>query len=142
MSDIYDAKWSRYYSWCRERGTDFFCSDAPQLADFFCYLFNDCGLAYSTVRGYKASILTVLESRGPVSVETKTSLGQLFSGFASLRPARRTPVPLWDLGLVLQILSAHPFEPLGTVSLEVLTYKTVFLIALASGARRGELSAL
>ena len=34
-------------------------------------------------------------------------------------------------------LTKAPFEPLKDASLKVLTFKTVFLMALASGKRRG-----
>ena len=53
-------------------------------------------------------------------------------------------VPAWDLALVLSALIQHPFEAkdMGTVSLKHLTYKTVFLLFLATGARLGEVHAL
>ena len=54
----------------------------------------------------------------------------------------RNPVPKWDLSLVLNRLASAPFEPLHKAPLKLLTWKTVFLLALASGRRRGELHAL
>lgn len=41
----------------------------------------------------------------------------------------------WDIGFVLQALCKHPFEPLGQVDLKFLTFKTLFLVAAASGRR-------
>ena len=38
-------------------------------------------------------------------------------------------------------LTKAPFEPLKDASLKILTFKTVFLMALASGKRRGEVHA-
>ena len=54
----------------------------------------------------------------------------------------RNEVPSWDLSLVLSILSKAPFEPIKSISMKELTFKTVFLLALATGKRRSELHAL
>ena len=62
--------------------------------------------------------------------------------FYKRRPLKPSPFPLWDNGLVLHTFTLAPFEPLDTASLEAVTYKTFVLIALALGARRGELCAL
>jgi hypothetical protein len=51
-------------------------------------------------------------------------------------------VPSWDLSVVLEGLSGHPFEPLESVSVKLLTLKTVLLLALSSLKRVGDLQAL
>ena len=38
-------------------------------------------------------------------------------------------LPQWDLGIVLEVLSKPPYEPLQEASLKHLTLKTVFLLA-------------
>ena len=43
---------------------------------------------------------------------------------------------------MLDALRKPPFEPLSDIPLELLTLKTVFLLALASGSRRSEIHAL
>ena len=50
-------------------------------------------------------------------------------------------MPTWNLSLVLHQLTKPPFEPLHKASLKHLTFKTVFLFALASGKRRSEIHA-
>ena len=52
--------------------------------------------------------------------------------------------PQWDLSVVLDALTKHPFESKNMSSVQVkhLTYKTVFFLSLALGARRGEIHAL
>jgi hypothetical protein len=42
----------------------------------------------------------------------------------------------------MSALKGAPFEPLGSAPLKELTYKTVFLLAMASGGRRSDLQAL
>jgi integrase len=50
--------------------------------------------------------------------------------------------PAWDLPLVLNAMMAAPFEPLDQLPLAVLTKKTLFLLAICSARRIGELMAL
>jgi len=49
---------------------------------------------------------------------------------------------MWDLYLVLEALKGHPFEPLNSAELKYLSLKTIFLIALSSVKRVGDLQAL
>ena len=53
---------------------------------------------------------------------------------------KRTVVD-WDLSVVLTRLTLPPFEPMKTASFQLITYKTLFLFALASIKRRGEIHA-
>lgn len=69
-------------------------------------------------------------------------IGDLMANFARDKSAIRDLPPPWNLSLVLEMLTKPPFEPLHTASLKYVTWKTVFLLALASGKRRSELHAL
>jgi integrase len=51
-------------------------------------------------------------------------------------------MPGWDLSVVLEALKEGPFEPMRRAALKWVTFKTIFLIALASAKRRGELHSL
>ena len=64
----------------------------------------------------------------------------LQNSFTRDRPKPNRSILTWDLSLVLGLTKA-PFEPLSEVPLKWLTYKTVFLLALASGKRRSEIHA-
>jgi hypothetical protein len=86
--------------------------------------------------------MSVLRSKGGISRSSEDTLKSLFHSFDQKTVAVVKPVPKWDLGLVLSVLKGAPFEPLSGASLEHLTYKTIFLLSLATGARRGELLAL
>ena len=141
-SSVYDAKWVLYESWCREKGTDPLRPSPQQVSEFLCHLFQEVKLAASTLRAYKASILSVLTAHTPMLPADSDVLSTLLRSFHRLRPPTRTPVPEWDLSFVLASLLRHPYEPLDRAPLDLLTYKTVFLMALATGGRRGELLAL
>ena len=68
-------------------------------------------------------------------------LTRLLGSFHRDRPKGRRGVPSWNLSLVLHQLTKAPFEPMQDSSLKHLTFKTVFLLALASGKRRSEIHA-
>ena len=65
----------------------------------------------------------------------------LLDSFHRDKPKGRRGVPSWNLLLVLHQLTKAPFEPMQKASLKHLTFKTVFLLALGSGKRRGEIHA-
>ena len=50
--------------------------------------------------------------------------------------------PPWDLDKVLEYLSGPPFEPLAETSFRNKTRKALFLLAMATAKRIGELQAL
>ena len=79
-----------------------------------------------------------------VAVGTNSFLSDLIASFYIDRPIERNLIPQWDLSVVLDALTRHPFESrdMNSIQLKFLTLKTVFLLALASGARRGEIHAL
>lgn len=96
----------------------------------------------ATIEGYRSAINSVLRAAGHTDVLSDHRLSSLIRAFGVERPVTRKLFPDWDLSVVLRALRDAPYEPLCSASLEVLTQKTVFLLALASGRRRGELAAL
>ena len=78
-------------------------------------------------------------SQGELILNT-LELNRLIASFTRDRPKRNSSIPPWDFSLVLG-LTKPPFEPLSEAPLKWLTYKTVFLLALASGKRRSEIHA-
>ena len=58
------------------------------------------------------------------------------------RPRVPHVAPSWDLDVVLRHLMSSEYEPLERLSLRALTKKTLFLVALATAKRVGELHAL
>ena len=94
-----------------------------------------------TVRGYKTA-LTNHYSPDVVDIKNSDSLTRLLTKYFNDKPPVISKVLPWDLGKVLNLLCNPPFEPLQTATLKCLTFKTVFLFALASGRRRSEIHSL
>lgn len=109
-----------------------------QVSDFFLYLFQRRQLQPVTIQGYRSVLAefipsTVLDIRGSVELD------RLIKSFYRDRPRSSQSLVPWDLRVVWEVLSKPPFEPFSKIPLQKLTAKTVFLVTLATGRRRGEI---
>ena len=112
------------------------------MADFLCFLRKEKKLAPSTIEGYRTAISHVVKAVTHVDLGKDPSSSKLMMSFAKEAPLRKSSVPPCDLSLVLLMLTKARFEPLLLADLKFVTWKTVFLIALASGRCCSELHAL
>ena len=139
---LYNARLAIYREWCRERHVDPCTASIVDVADFLVYIHDNRKCGASTVAGYRTAISTIHKGWNGHSVGTEMKISQLIKGMFNSRPVRKTLLPNWDLPSVLWKLCDPPFEPLESADLKFLTWKTVFLLAVASAARVGELHAL
>lgn len=58
-----------------------------------------------------------------------------------MRPTVISPVPQWDLAVVLNGLYEPPFEPLESVNHKFLSYKATYLLAITLAKRVSKLQA-
>ena len=137
---VYEAKWAIFTKWCVTNQMDFRSPPVKLVADFLMYLFEDKKLQPSTIDGYRSAIADKLGNT-TVNISKDDNLTRLLESFHRDRPRGRRGIPSWNLSLVLHQLTRAPFEPLREASLEHLTFKTVFLLALGSGKRRSEIHA-
>ena len=138
---LYLSQWLSFCGWCRGRGVAPVDTTILLIVDFLIHLHRDKGFSVSALKGYRSTINSVMALKG-VDLSTSRELSMLFRSFSkSCSPADLRP-PAWDVALVLQSLTSPPYEPLKTVEEHFLTHKTLFLIALASAKRVGELHAL
>ena len=137
---VYEAKWAIFIRWCETSQVDFRNPSIKQIADFLLHLFQEKNLQPSTIEGYRSAIADKLGNTS-INVGKDDNLTRLLDSFHRDRPKGRRGVPAWNLSLVLHQLTKAPFEPLRKASLKHLTFKTVFLLALASGKRRSEIHA-
>ena len=138
---LYQAKWLSFCGWCRRRGTAPVNATVPLIVDFFIHLRRDWGLSVSAIKGYRATLNSVLTLKG-LDLATSRELSMLSRSFSrSARPGELRP-PAWDFALVLQSRTGPPYELLRTVDERFLAHKTLFILALASAKRVGELHAL
>lgn len=138
----YQHKWKVYRRWCKERGHTVSKPTVQKIAQFLVHLRRECNLSTSTIKGYKAMLNGVFAYRG-LDLNRELVLSRIVRA-CSLQPRRmaRDLRPPWNLDVVLRHLSGAPFEPLRLASSRDLTRKTVFLLALATAQRVGEIQAL
>ena len=140
-NEIYDSRWKIYAAWCDERGEDPVEASTPLIAEFLSHGFEKKKQGYHTLVGYRTVICkTILDVSGR-TVPDYQLLSSLLKQMGIERPPHHNKAPPWDLALVLRMLQKPPFEPMATAELWAMTWKTVFLTALATAKRRGELHA-
>ena len=138
---MYQSRWQIFCGWCRGRGVAPVNPTVPVVVDFLIHLRLDKGLSVSAVKGYSSALNSVLVLKGR-DLAASREIAMLLRNFSrSVNPVELRP-PAWDVSLVLQSLTGAPYEPLWTCEECFLAQKTLFLLALASAKRIGELHAL
>ena len=130
--------------WCSSQDIDHLQPSSADVAHFLLFLFEEKNLCPKTIEGYRTAIAGALKHHSDHDFSSDQSLSALLRSFHRDRPRDPSRIPEWDLSLVLFALTREPFEPLKDpgMDIQLLTWKTCFLVLLASGARRGEVHAL
>ena len=136
----YSSKFNRFCSWCSAGNIDPYSASLVQVADFLTDLFH-AGLQYR-IAGYRSMLSAVLQPIGNVPVGQHPYIIRLLKGVFNSRPSTVRILPEWDLQLVLDMIQKHPFEPMGKASLKFTTFKTIFLMAISTFRRCGDLQSL
>ena len=136
---LYTGCWNRFCGWCRSRGENPVSCGASVVLAFLQSLLES-GLSVSTLRGYVAAISSRHKLVDGLTMGTQALVDCFLRGAQRLCPPRGRLIPAWDLRVVLDALTEPPFEPLSGLGWELLSLKTVFLLATASAKR--ELHAL
>ena len=152
----YDFIWSKFQLWCCGRsdrrphsshksrsGTCSCAFKAPvtAVADYLLMLYHK-GLSRATILAHKTAICVTIRDISGHNFSNNRVLQKLCQSFKRLIVRKTHSVPDWDLTLVLKALMQKPFEPMLSISFDLLTMKTLFLVAFASAARVSELQAL
>ncbi|KAJ8028183.1 hypothetical protein HOLleu_30350 [Holothuria leucospilota] len=128
----YNSRLSRFRTWCSERNTDPMEASLESVADFLLHIFKE-GKQVSTVKNYRSAISSIHEGFPDGStIGSNNAINHLLRGMFNERPPRKRLSPSWSINDVLNSLSTSPFEPIHNTSLELLTHKTLFLLAAAS----------
>ena len=114
------------------------------MVDLLCFLQElvDKGKAFSTIKVYLAAISACHVGIGDKPVGQHPLVGRFMKGARRKLPVSRPLVPLWDLSVVLDGLSRHPFEPLEAVGMKFVSLKAVLLLALTTAKCVSDLQAL
>ncbi|KAI2647549.1 Transposon Ty3-G Gag-Pol polyprotein [Labeo rohita] len=138
---LYALKWKLFTSWCGSHQQDPVNCPVGTVLEFLQDRLS-AGLSHSTLKVYVAAIAAYHAPLGGLSVGKDPLVSRFLRGALRLRPPVRSRVPPWDLSLVLEALCRPPFKPIEEIYDRHLTIKTVFLIAITSLKRVGDLQAL
>ena len=139
---VYACHWARWFAWCSKNGVSPQAPSEVDLANHLAHLASAEHLSPSCLRVRRAAILTTLRQLGLPVPSSLTLVNDVVRGAASRRVVNTPHTPKWDVFLVLAFLRSQRFEPLISASLPYLTYKTLFLITLATARRVSEVHSL
>ncbi|XP_068248828.1 uncharacterized protein [Palaemon carinicauda] len=140
-ANVYQAKWKVFCGWCRGRGLSPLDASIPTIAEFLVYLREEMRLSVSAVKGYRSALSLAFRLKG-VDISSSLELSLLIRNYELTCPQSEVRPPPWNVVQVLRALKRAPFEPLRQASDRHLTWKTAFLLALASAKRVSELHGL
>ena len=126
-----------YRSWCHSHGHSVSRPSLAKVTDFLCWLRGSKALSVSSIKGYSSMLSAVFRFHLP-SLSSHSVIRDLLRSFCLASAERQLRPPSWDLSGVLHFLNTSEFEPLS----RALTRKVLFLLALATAKRVGELQAL
>ena len=112
-----------------------------KVADSLWWLRSVRGLSVSSIKGYRSMLSVVFKFHLP-ALSLHRVLRDLLHSFRVSAPSYPMRPPSWDLSKVLRFLNSGSFEPLRAALLSALSKKVLFLLALATAKRLGELQAL
>ena len=135
------VRWSIYRGWCHFNGHSVSSSTLAKVADFLFWLRYTRGFRVSSLRGYRSVLSAVFRFHLP-SLSSDPVIRDLLRSFRLSSAERVLRPPAWDLSKVLTYLVSPVFEPLSQASFHALPLKSLFLLALATANRVGELQAL
>ncbi len=138
---LYALKWRVFTSWCSDHQRDPVNCPVVTVLEFLQERFT-AGLALPTLMVYVEAISAYHIPLGVMSLGKDPLVSRFLRGTLRLRPAACTRVPTRDLAIVLQGISLAPLEPLDEVPAKFLTLKALFLLAISSLKRIGNLQAM
>uniref|UniRef100_A0A803JEU1 Core-binding (CB) domain-containing protein n=1 Tax=Xenopus tropicalis TaxID=8364 RepID=A0A803JEU1_XENTR len=133
----YDRVWKVFLAWLQQKNILLQDLSVIQILDFLQAGFEK-GLSLRTLKLQVSAISALTEKQWAKD----TKIIKFVTGVMHLRPPCRVWSAAWDLQLVLEVLTADPFEPLEEISEMLLTLKMVFLTAVVSARRVSDLQAL
>ncbi len=113
MRRLYAFKWKLFTTWCRCHDMDPVYCPVASVLEFLQSRFSE-RVTSANLKVYAVAISANHTYIDGVSVSHHPLVSRFMQGSRWLRPFHPARVPSWDLSIVLQGLSGHPFEPLET----------------------------
>lgn len=129
----YDSALNHWIKFCADQGVDPLAGSVPTVISFLTLKFKE-GLSYSSLNSYRSALSLII---GP-HLGNNEQIKRFFKGVFKLRPKKPRYEEVWDANIVLNYLNT--LFPNDTIGLELITKKTVTLLALVTAHRVQTLS--
>ena len=138
-SKSYDSHFRKWASWCDERSCDPVSCPVSEIVNFLAFLHGECYQSRS-LNSFRSAISSVHDRVDGIEVGKHPMVARLLKGAFHARPPLPRYTATWDVQIVLQYLEG--LGPSTTLSLKLLTYKLVMLLALTRPSRSADLASL
>ncbi|WAR20627.1 YI31B-like protein [Mya arenaria] len=135
----YSTYINRWIHFCREREIDPLQTPIEYCIEFLTELY-DSGLRYETLNTARSAVSSLCKKQNGYNVGSHPLVIRFLSGVYNLRPTKPKYKETWDVSKVLCYLKA--LTPARQLSLKMLSYKLVMLIALTQASRSHSISLL
>ena len=131
-SKQYEYTWRKWCFWCYKQKINSTSPTEIHVINFLAELFQN-KKSYSCINTYKCAISQTLASIGFGNLTNSALIARFMKGIFNLRPPLPRYTFTWDVGKVINFLST--LDPLGELSLKMLTLKCSALLALSTAQR-------
>ena len=135
----YSSCWRKWTVWATMHGIS---SSSPALSDVLNFLAElyDQGLQYRTINTMRSTLSSTLPKYNGYLVGQHPLITRLMKGIFNSRPVVPKLFPAWSVRTVLSTLAE--WSPANSLSLKLLSLKTIMLVALATAKRASSLKLL
>ena len=132
-SNVYNSQWKAFAKWANDKGIQSKDLSYVTLVEYLVHLLTE-NKQVNTIKVHRASIASVLKILNLPTALQEDTIHNIIHRMSILRRLTQEVLPRWHLSVVLKGLMKPPFAINGSdrnLSLELLSYKTAFLVALA-----------
>ena len=133
----YQSAWRSWVRFCQSKSLDPINAPLQMIASFLAGRFYDDNLSYSSVNVLRSAISATHSYIDNVPVGQHPFLCRMLKGVYNIRPPKVKLVKSWQVSTVISSLKT--WDIAHKLTLRLLTFKTVFLLALVSLKRANEL---
>jgi hypothetical protein len=135
----YSSCWRKWTAWATLHGIS---ATSPALSDVLNFLAElyDLGLQYRTINTVRSTLSSTLSQYDGYLIGQHPLVTRLMKGIFNSRPAVQKLFPTWSVKTVL--LTLKTWSPASSLSLKLLSLKTIMLVALATGKRASSIKLL
>lgn len=138
-SQSYESHFGKWASWYSEQGRDPVSGLIADVANFLAYLHEE-GYQFRSLNTFRSAISSVHDTVDEMEVGKHPTICRLLKGAYHIRP----PLPRYTSMRVLQVVLCYieDLGPSASLSLKLLTFKLVMLMALTRPSCSADLASL